>query len=133
MAALRNLTPRGRIGLGAGLAGVLLVAIVLFKIASQASYTTIMAGIDPAQTSKITSALDQRGIRYELQSGGTALAVDAAHVDDARVALSSQGIGAGGSSPGFELFDKQKLGASDFQQQVEYQRALEGEVSRTIE
>src|SRR5262249_7407853 len=58
--------------------------------------------------------------------------VEKAQVSKARVALAGQGLAANGSQEGFELFDKQKLGASDFQNKVTYQRALEGEISRTI-
>src|ERR687894_155751 len=62
------------------------------------------------------------------------IAVEKAQVAQARVALAGQGVSldAGSGGKGFELFDEQKLGASDFQQQVTYQRALEGEIARTI-
>ena len=64
---------------------------------------------------------------------GTALAVEKSQVPQARVALAGQGVSVtAGAGEGFELFDEQKLGASEFQQQVTYQRALEGEVARTI-
>src|SRR5262245_24638583 len=104
----------------------------MLKVASSPSYTTLAAGLAPADTGKYTSALDSAGITYELQSNGTALAVEKAQVSKARVALAGQGLAATGSQEGFELFDKQKLGASDFQNKVTYQRALEGEIARTI-
>src|SRR3954469_14834383 len=106
----------------------------MLKIASSPSYATLAAGLQPAETGKYTAALDEAGISYELQSNGTALAVEKAQVPKARVALAGQGLAAGGegAQAGFELFDKQKLGASDFQNKVTYQRALEGEIARTI-
>jgi flagellar M-ring protein FliF len=81
-----------------------------------------------------TAALDEQGIGYELRNNGTALAVEKTQAAQARVALAGQGVSldAGSSGAGFELFDEQKLGASEFQQQVTYQRALEGEIARTI-
>src|SRR4029453_5902465 len=106
----------------------------MLQVASSPSYATLAAGLAPADTGKYTSALDEAGISYELQSNGAALAVEKAQVAKARIALAGQGLAAGGdgAQAGFELFDKQKLGASDFQNKVTYQRALEGEIARTI-
>jgi flagellar M-ring protein FliF len=112
---------------------ILAIAFLMLKIATAPSYTILSSGLDPAQTGKVTSALDEQGIAYELRNNGTALAVDKASVAQARVALAGSGVSLNsGSGQGFELFDQQKLGASDFQQQVTYQRALEGEIARTI-
>lgn len=128
---LQNLTPRGRIVLAASALGILVLAFLMIRMATQPSYSTLVSGLDPADTGKMTKALDEHGIAYELQNNGTALAVDKSQVPKARIALAEGGL-TGGDKPGFELFDEQKLGASDFQQQVTYQRALEGEIARTI-
>jgi flagellar M-ring protein FliF len=112
---------------------VLGVAFLLLKLATAPSYTLLSTGLDPAQTGKVTAALDQQGISYELRNNGTALAVQQSQVAQARVALAAQGVDAGGGSqPGFSLFDKSQLGASQFQNQVTYQRALEGQIANTI-
>jgi flagellar M-ring protein FliF len=133
-ALLANLTPRGRIVLaGCALA---LAALIFFgmQIAGRPSYALVSSGLDPAETGKVTAALDDKGIRYELRNNGTALAVEKSQTAQARIALASAGLdGGSGSQPGFELFDKQKIGTSDFQQKVTYQRALEGQVAKTIE
>jgi flagellar M-ring protein FliF len=128
---LANTSPKGRLVLGAAALGLVGFLLLVFKLASQPSYTTLMTGLDPAQTGKITAALDQQGVRYQIESNGTALAVQKGQVAPARIALAQQGL-AGAGQPGYELFDKQKLGSSDFQQQVTYQRALEGEIANTI-
>ncbi|HVW16726.1 MAG TPA: flagellar basal-body MS-ring/collar protein FliF [Solirubrobacteraceae bacterium] len=133
LSLLRNLTPQGRLKLGLAAAGVLVALFLLFKVTGHTSYSQVMAGIEPKKTSDVTAALDERGIPYKLSNGGTALSVPSAKVDDARVALAAKGLDSAGDQPGFELFDKQKLGASDFQQQVTYQRALEGQIAQTIE
>ena len=101
-------------------------------MASAPSYTTLQAGVDPAKTGKITAALDQAGVSYKLENNGTAIAVVSGQESKARVALAGQGLAAGGSQPGYELLDKQKLGSSTFQQQIAYQRALEGQIAQTI-
>src|SRR3954453_1611831 len=120
--------------LGVSAVAILAIAFIMLKIATAPSYALITSGLDPAQTGKITTALDEQGIAYELRNNGTALAVNKASVAQARIALASQGVEAtgGGSQPGYELLDQSKLGASQFQQQVTYQRALEGEVARTL-
>jgi flagellar M-ring protein FliF len=129
---LGNMTPRGRIVLGLSAAGILATAFLLFRIASAPQYATLATGIDPAETGKITAALDERGVPYELQNNGTALAVEKSRTAEARIALAEQGLGQGSKEKGWELFDTQKLGASDLQQRVNYQRALEGEISRAL-
>jgi flagellar M-ring protein FliF len=111
---------------------VLGVAFLLLRLASAPSYELLSSGLDPAQTGKVTAALDAQGIGYELRNNGTALAVDKSQVGAARVALATQGVSLSGGQDGFNLFDNQKLGASQFQQQVTYQRALEGEIANTI-
>ena len=132
MGALRAMSNRGKIALAASVLAIVVVAFLLFRLASAPTYTTLQAGVDPAKTGKITAALDQAGIQYKLENNGTAIAVVSGQESKARVALAGQGLAAGGSQPGFELLDKQKLGASTFQQQIAYQRALEGQIAQTI-
>src|ERR687897_1025577 len=131
---LMKLPTRSKIVLGAGALAVVFVLFFMLRLASAPSYTPLVSALDPADTGKVTAALDEQGIGYELRANGTAVAVQKAQVSDARIALASSGVAASsGSQAGFELFDEQKLGASDFQQKVTYQRALEGEIGRTIE
>jgi flagellar M-ring protein FliF len=61
--------------LGVSAVAILAIAFVMLKIAMAPSYALIASGLDPAQTGKITAALDEQGIGYELQNNGTALAV----------------------------------------------------------
>ena len=80
----------------------------------------------------MTSTLSEHGISYELQNNGTALAVQSNQTAEARVALAGAGL-LGNTQPGFSLFEKQNLGESNFQQQVTYQRALQGQLEETID
>src|SRR3954451_23614402 len=128
---LMNMTPKGRLILAGSVLGVIVLALLMMRMASAPSYSTVMAGVDPAQTGKITTALDAKGVKYEIQNNGTAIAVDKSQIADARLALAEKGL-PNSAQPGYELLDKQKLGASDFQQQVNYQRALEGQLAGTI-
>src|SRR3954470_13948813 len=128
---VQNMTPKGRQMAGGSIVAVVLLAFLMMRMASAPTYSTVMAGIDPKQTGKITQALDAKGVKYEIRNNGTAIAVDKSQIADARIALAEKGL-PNASQPGMELFDKQKLGASDFQQQVTYQRALEGQLAQTI-
>src|SRR3954470_12975843 len=119
--------------LGVSAIAILAIAFVILKIATAPSYTLIASGLDPAQTGKITAALDSQGIAYELRNNGTALAVAKSETGQANIALAAQGVQTSAAGqPGFELLDQSKLGASQFQQQVTYQRALEGEIAKSL-
>jgi flagellar M-ring protein FliF len=120
--------------LGVSAVAILAIAFIMLKIATAPSYALIASGLDPAQTGKITAALDEQGIAYELKNNGTALAVQKSATAQARIALAGQGVQSSGGSmqEGNTLLDKSKLGASQFQQQQTAQRALEGEVAQTM-
>jgi len=128
---LSRLSTRGKFALGGAALALIILAFVLFQMATKQSYTTLATGIEPAETGQVTEALAAKGIPYQLQDSGTAVGVPSSDVSEARIALAESDV-LGGSKPGFELFDSQQFGASDFQQKVTYQRALEGELERTI-
>jgi flagellar M-ring protein FliF len=132
---LLRLPTRSKAILAVSAAAILVIAVLGLKAISAPSYTLISSGLNPAQTGKITTALDSAGITYELRNNGTALAVDKAQAAQAQVALASQGVSLSstGANAGYSLLDKQSLGSSQFQQQVTYQRALEGELANTLD
>jgi flagellar M-ring protein FliF len=130
-----KLSPKGWAAVGgAALIGVLFV-FVLFSMASSPSYTTVVAGVSPAQTGKITSALSTAGITYELQNNGTAVAVQTTQEAQARVVLDGQGllVGTGTGSSYESLLGPQSLGASSQQQQEQATSALEQQLQQQIE
>ncbi len=127
-----RLTPRGWLIAGAAAVAAILFIYVFVHTVSQPSYTTLVSGVAPSQTGKMTSTLSGQGISYELQSNGTAIAVQANEASKARVALAGANL-LGNTQPGFSLFEKQNLGESNFQQQVTYQRALQGQLAETID
>jgi flagellar M-ring protein FliF len=127
-----RLTPRGWLIAGGGAVAAILFVYLFLHMVSAPSYTTLVSGVEPSRTGKMTSTLSQQGINYELQNSGTAIAVQANQTAKARVALAGANL-LGNNQPGFELFDKQNLGESNFQQQVTYQRALQGQLEETID
>jgi len=123
---------RGWLALAGGTVATVVILVMLLQMVSAPSYTTMLTGLEPAQTAKMTAALDQKGISYQLQNNGTALAVPTNETAQARVALASAGL-LEGNQQGFSLFDKTSLGETPFQQQVNYQRALQGQLDQTID
>src|SRR3954471_20861734 len=133
MSLLQSMSTRGKLLLAASIVRIAVVAFVLVSVAPTPTYTALGAGLAPAQTGKLTGALDSQGIAYKLGNGGTAIDVPSADVARARVALAGAGLSAsGGGNDSWAQFDKQKLGSSNFQQQVAYQRALENQIGQTI-
>jgi flagellar M-ring protein FliF len=126
-----RLTTRGWLIAGGGAAAAVIFLYIFIHTVSAPSYSTLLSGLNPSQTGKMTSTLSAHGISYQLQNNGTALAVQSNQSAQARVALAGAGE-LGNTQPGFELFDKQSLGESNFQQQVTYQRALQGQLEETI-
>jgi flagellar M-ring protein FliF len=127
-----RLSPRGWLIAGGTFVVSVLFIYLFLHMVSKPSYATVASGLNPAQTGKMTSALDQHGIAYQLESNGTALAVQSNQTAQARVALASAGV-LGGAHPNLSLFEKQSLGESNFQQQVNYQRAMQGQLEETID
>ncbi len=127
-----RLTPRGWLIAGASAVAAILFVYLFLHTVSQPSYTTLVSGVDPSQTGKMTSTLSVHGISYELQNNGTAIAVKSNQSAEARVALASANL-LGNTQPDFSLFEKQNLGESNFQQAVTYQRALQGQLAETID
>ena len=127
-----RLTPRGWIVAGGVAVAAILFIYLFVHTVSQPSYSTLASGVEPSQTGKMTSTLSAAGISYQLQNSGTAIAVQSNEVAKARVALAGANL-LGNTQPGFSLFEKGKLGESNFQQQVTYQRALQGQLAETID
>jgi flagellar M-ring protein FliF len=132
MALINSMSTRGKLTLAGCALAFLAAAVMIMKMAGAPSYTTVMTGVDPAKTAQITAALDAAGVANEIQNGGTAIAVQKGKETAARVALASKGLNNATTQPGFEILDKQKLGASSQQQQIAYQRGLEGTIANTI-
>ena len=132
MDSIKKLSPKGWAMIGGSLVAGVAFLMIVMSMASKPSYTTLEAGIDPSQTGKITSTLSAQGISYELQNNGTAVAVNATQTAQARVALATAGL-LTNQQPGFSLLNNSSLGQSNFQQQVTYERALEGQLASTIQ
>ncbi len=128
---IRNLSQRQKLAAGAALAfGIaLIVGVVLWS--RQPDYSVLFSNLAEKDGGAVVASLQQQNVPYKFSDNGNAILVPAAQVHDLRLRLAAQGIPKGGLV-GFELMETQKLGVSQFHEQVNYQRALEGELSRTI-
>ena len=97
-----------------------------------ADYRTLYRGLEDAEAAQVVDALASERIDYRIADGGTAIEVPAARIHEARMRIASRGLPSG-NSPGFEIFDQGTFGVTDFVQKVNYHRALQGELARTIE
>ncbi len=97
---------------------------------STPDYRVLHANLNERDGGAVIAALQQMNLPYKFVDG--TLMVPAAQVHEARMRLAGQGLPRGGLA-GFELMENQKLGASQFLEQVNYQRALEGELARSIQ
>ncbi|SOE63122.1 flagellar basal-body M-ring protein/flagellar hook-basal body protein (fliF) [Burkholderia sp. OK233] len=112
----------------------LLVAIIagLFLWSRTPDYKVLYSNLSDRDGGAIITALQAANIPYKFSDAGGAILVPAEQVHEMRLRLASQGLPKSGSV-GFELMDNQKFGISQFAEQINYQRALEGELERTIE
>lgn len=126
------LPQKNKIAIMVGIPLLIATLVSLFMWANQTSYKVLFSGLNDQDGGAITEALTQLKVPYEFNANGTAILVPASKVYDTRLALASQGLPKGSVS-GFETMDNQKLGVTQFQEQVNYQRALEGELVRSIQ
>ncbi|WNC89918.1 flagellar basal-body MS-ring/collar protein FliF [Paraburkholderia sp. FT54] len=112
----------------------LLVAVVagLFLWSRAPDYKVLYSNLSDRDGGAIITALQAANIPYKFSDAGGAILVPAEQVHEMRLRLASQGLPKSGSV-GFELMDNQKFGISQFAEQINYQRALEGELERTVE
>ncbi|UWX91773.1 flagellar basal-body MS-ring/collar protein FliF [Enterobacter mori] len=113
-------------------AAALSVIIALMFWAKEPDYRVLFSNISDEEGGAIVAQLSQLNVPYRIDTAGGVIMVPGSQVHEVRMKLAQQGLPKGGSV-GFELLDQEKFGVSQFTEQVNYQRALEGELARTIE
>jgi len=116
----------------AGIAAVIAVMAVFWLWSQQPDYRVLFSNYSDKDGGAIVAALEKMNVPYKFSDSGTAILVPAAQVHQARLKLASDGLPKGGNI-GFELLENQKFGVSQFVEQVNFQRALEGELERSIQ
>lgn len=128
---IRNLSQRQKIAAGAALAFAIALVVGVILWSRQPDYAVLFSNLEEKDGGAVVASLQQQNVPYKFSENGNAILVPSSQVHDLRLRMAAQGIPKGGLV-GFELMENQKLGLSQFHEQVNFQRALEGELSRTI-
>lgn len=124
-------TLQQKLALAGSGAVVLIMLWLLVFFMNRVEYQTLYADMDPQEAQAIVQKLQELKVPYELGSDGRTIKVAAEKISEVRIQLASQGLPESGRV-GFEIFDRTNFGLTNFQEQVNYQRALEGELARSI-
>ena len=128
---LETMPARTKVAIGAGVAVILIATVAFAWWAMRTEYAVLFSRLTEADAAGIVTELKKQKLDYQLGDGGTTIRVPAERVHDIRLALMSSGTPLAGGV-GFEIFDRQGLGATEQSQRVSFQRALQGELARTI-
>ncbi|MFT4744884.1 MAG: flagellar M-ring protein FliF [Nitriliruptoraceae bacterium] len=112
--------------------GLVMAAIVFGSWVTRPEMTVLANGLDGTSLSSVIDDLEASNTPYQIGGGGTTVMIPRDLLYTTRARLASSGIAAGDTAEGWEILDSQGIAISDFQQQTNYQRALEGELSRTL-
>ena len=115
-----------------GVAGIVAIMGAVWMWGQKPDYRVLFSNFSDRDGGAIVAELEKMNVPYKYAEGGGAVLVPADRVYDARLKLASQGLPKGGNV-GFELMENQKLGSSQFVERVNFQRAMEGELARSIE
>lgn len=129
---LNQLTFQQKMGVVAGIAALFALIAGAWIWGQTPDYRVLYSNLSDRDGGAIIESLQQMNIPYKFAEGGGALLVASDQVHEARLKLASQGLPKGGNV-GFELMENQKFGITQFAEQVNYQRALEGELARSVE
>ncbi len=129
---LNRLPMQQKLGLMVATAAIIAIVIGAWFWETTPDYRVLYSNLSDRDGGAIITQLQQMNVPYKFAEGGAALLVPAAQVDETRLKLAAQGLPKG-SLVGFELLDNEKFGTSQFQEQLNYQRGLEGELARTIQ
>ncbi len=131
-AFITRLRANPKIPLAIAAAAALAIVVVMMLWAKAPTYRVLFSNLNDKDGGAIVTQLTQMNIPYQFSDNGGAILIPADKVYETRLKLASAGLPKGGAV-GFELMDQEKFGISQFSEQINYQRALEGELSRTIE
>ncbi|ADL13151.1 flagellar basal-body MS-ring/collar protein FliF [Acetohalobium arabaticum] len=126
-----NLDTKAKVIISSSAIVSIIVLLLVTNWASQPNYVTLFNDLTMKDAGAITKQLDEKQIDYKLGADGTKISVPAQKVHQVRLDLASKGLPQKGAV-GFEIFDKNQLGSTDFEQQVNFYRALSGELARSI-
>lgn len=126
-------TPGQRVISIVGVSALVLAAFLVFRWVSTPNYAPLYSNLASEDASAIVEELEAQGTPYELANGGSTVMVPRDDVYATRIALSGQGLPEQSGEEGYSLLDGQDISTSEFQEQTDFKRAMEGELAKTIE
>ncbi|MBF0414904.1 MAG: flagellar M-ring protein FliF [Magnetococcales bacterium] len=131
---LENLPLGGRNGLIVAIIATVIALTAVIWFVTRPSYKVLFSSLPEAEAGRVVEELTKLNVPYQIGLGGTSIEVPADRVYNLRLEMATMGLPKKGTGVGFELFDQGNLvGMTDFMQRMNYQRALQGELARTIE
>lgn len=131
MAYVGEMAPSQVMMLFGVIAGTVVGGSLLFGWVSDQNYASLYTNLDASEAGEVTSYLNEQKIPYKLSNGGRTIEVPSSDVYKTRIELASEGLPQSGTV-GYSIFDQNNLGMTDFLQKLNFRRALEGELTRTI-
>ncbi len=130
-AIVRSMTGSQMILIVSFVAALVVASLFLFGVFQSITYVTLYKDLDSASVSEVLEKLDEMNVSYKIADGGTTVEVPSSSVYKARIKLAAQGLPKSGTV-GYSLFDRTNLGMTEFLQKVNFRRALEGELAKSV-
>lgn len=127
----KSLGRGARVSLIAGITIIVAFAVFAFWWLASEEYQVLFADLEPSDAAKVLKTLEEMKVDYRLAAGGTQIQVPESSVHEVRLKVMGSGVPLVGGA-GFEIFNDSDFGMTEFSQRINYQRALEGELTRTI-
>ncbi len=127
----RQFTPGQKVVAVIGTAALLLGGFMVFRWASAPAYAPLFSNLAPSDASSVIDELETQGVSYELADGGATIMVPRDAVHSTRIALSGEGLPTS-TDGGYGILDNQGISTSEFKEQTDFKRAMEGELAATV-
>jgi flagellar M-ring protein FliF len=128
----RALPAAHKVGIASALVALAMLSVVFARWVLTPSYTVLYAGMEPEAVAGAVDQLEAAGVPYRLEAGGGTILVPREQLYETRASMAAEGFSGKAVPEGYELLADQGLSVSDFRQRVDYQRALEGEIAKTL-
>jgi len=128
---VRNMTASQMVLMVSVVLSVFIAALFLFGVFKSVTYVALYSDLDGKSASEVIDRLDEMNVSHQITDGGTTIKVPSGDVYKARIKLAALGLPKAGTV-GYSIFDKTNLGMTDFLQKINFRRALEGELARSV-
>lgn len=129
---VRSIPPGQQVAIGVGVIVLIMASVLFFRWVTSPEYTVLYSDLEGSRVQSVIDELESQGVPYRLEAAGSRVMVPRSEVYEVRASMASAGIEGAVVPEGYELLDGQSLTITDFQQRVTYQRALEGELAKTL-